>query len=70
MKVTVRDGKIAAVEPVRHRENRPLTALRVIPERIVEAQGINAIDAVTGATVSSRAILRAVEQALEKAREE
>lgn len=67
VKVTIRNGRIHAVEPLQHRENRPRTALEAIPERVVETQGIEGIDAVTGATVTSRAVLQAVKQALEAA---
>lgn len=66
-KVTIRDGRIHAIEPLQHRENRPLTALETIPARILDGQTIEGIDAVTGATVTSRAVLQAVQQALEKA---
>lgn len=67
VEVTVQDGKIAGVATVQHRENRPLTALTEIPARIMKAQGTDGVDAVTGATTTSRAVRNAVDQALQAA---
>ncbi len=65
--VTVKDGRIADIRILKHwsswigRKAEP-----VIPLRIIEQQSTN-IDAVTGATNSSRVIMNAVQNAVEKA---
>lgn len=69
VEVTVRDGFIAAAAVVEHNENRPLTAIEAIPNALVGKSGIEGVDAVTGATVTSRAILQAAEKALGQARQ-
>lgn len=63
--VTVRAGKIADVS-VEHEEKIDLNATRVIPQRIIEEQTLQ-VDGVTGATVTSQAIIEAVFQALKQA---
>lgn len=67
VKVTVAAGKIAGVELVSHFASwRGKKAEVVIPVRIIEQQSTN-VDAVTGATNSSRVIMNAVQDAVEKA---
>jgi len=67
VRVTVREGRMTSIELVRHwaswigRKADP-----VIPERIMEKQRAD-VDAVTGATNSSRVIMHAVYDALEQA---
>ena len=63
--VTIKDGKIADVQ-VKHQEKLDLGATRTIPQRIVESNSLK-VDAVTGATVTSQAIVDAAYQALKKA---
>jgi uncharacterized protein with FMN-binding domain len=62
--VTVANGRIESVRIADHREDRALSALVVIPKGIVEKQGVRDIDAVTGATVTSHAVLNATAKAL------
>ena len=64
VEVTVREGRIEAVRVVRHKEDRFLTALIDVPQHILEKQGVDRIDAVTGATISSEAVLNASAAAL------
>lgn len=64
VKVDVRDNKIANVTILSHRESLPSSSLTQIPDRIVKAQSID-VHAVTGATITSDAIMRAVKNALE-----
>ncbi|MBN1893732.1 FMN-binding protein, partial [bacterium] len=64
VEVKVQDSLIADVRVIRHRENRPLSSLRVIPYLIRKKQNLSEIQAVTGATVTSQAIVRAVRHAL------
>lgn len=67
VRVTVKDGRIVSVELTRHLHgpNHGVPA-EVLTNRIVEAQSVE-LDSVTGATGSSKAILKAVENALESA---
>ena len=66
--VTVEGGAIAAVEVVEHAETAGICdpAIEKIPAAIVAGQSL-AVDTVTGATVTSKAILAAAEQALTEA---
>jgi uncharacterized protein with FMN-binding domain len=61
-----RDGKIVSAGVVNHRERRPGTAIKDVPARIMAAQSTQ-VDAVTGATITSKAIIRAAQSALESA---
>jgi uncharacterized protein with FMN-binding domain len=64
--VTVKNRVITDVR-VRSPDNRPLTALQDIPKRIVDAQGIRGVDAITGATITSHAIMAGAATALKDA---
>ena len=66
--VTIEDGKITAVEVGENNETPGVgsNAIDILPGKIVETQSI-ALDAVTGATITSGAILAAVEDALNQA---
>jgi uncharacterized protein with FMN-binding domain len=66
-KVTIQDRRIAAIELTEHRHWRGAAAETLIPGRIIEAQSTR-VDAVSGATASSTAIMNAVETAVRKAR--
>ncbi len=68
VRVRVEGGRVSGVEVTEAAESRPRTALQDMPARIVSAGGPEGVDAVTGATVTSRAILRAVGEALSSAR--
>jgi uncharacterized protein with FMN-binding domain len=61
--VTVRDGAIDTIDLIQHRNGRGKKAEAVIPE-VMEAQYLD-VDVVSGATASSKAILKAIEAALE-----
>ena len=67
VKVTITDSRIADVELVKHTASWiGKKADEVIPQGIVEHQSTR-IDAVSGATNSSRVIMNAVQMAVEKA---
>lgn len=66
VRVEIKDGRIAAVTVTSHEENRPWSALQVVPERILRAQSIK-VDAVSGATATSGAVIAAVARALSEA---
>ncbi|HEY5912493.1 MAG TPA: FMN-binding protein [Verrucomicrobiae bacterium] len=63
--LTVASGKISNLD-VRHEEKIDLNATKIIPQRIIEKQSVQ-VDAVTGATVTSQAIVEAAFQALKQA---
>ncbi len=64
--VTVSDQKIANINLVEHRTWKGGAAEGIIPHRIIESQSTK-VDAVSGATISSVAIMNAVEVALQNA---
>ena len=65
-RVTIKDQKIAGIDLIEHRTWKGRTAEDIIPARIIEQQSTN-VDAVSGATISSVAIMNAVEDAVKKA---
>jgi uncharacterized protein with FMN-binding domain len=64
VEVTVTGGRIESVRVTRHQENWYLASIDYVPKKIVEEQGIVGVDAVTGATTTSRAIINATAAAL------
>ena len=67
VKLTIADGRITDIELVKHFASWiGNNANTVIPARIVEQQSTR-VDAVSGATNSSRVIMNAVQIAIEKA---
>lgn len=66
--VTVEDGRISEIEVVAHKESRRgRKAIEEMPRRIVKADRLD-VDAVTGATSTSRTIKAAVRSALKEAK--
>ena len=68
--VEVKDGKIATVTVGDNSETQGIgtKAIEQLPAKIVEANGTEGVDAVSGATVTSKAIFTAVEDCLEQAK--
>jgi uncharacterized protein with FMN-binding domain len=67
VRVTMREGKMAQIEIIRYWASWiGKKAESVVPQRIIEKQSAD-VDAVTGATNSSRVIMHAVNDALEQA---
>ena len=67
VRVTIASHRIISVEMLRHiASERGKEAATIIPTRIVEQQSTD-VDAVTGATNSSRVIMHATEDALRDA---
>ncbi|MFT8315585.1 MAG: FMN-binding protein [Clostridium sp.] len=64
VKVTVDNHKITAIKIIHHKNERGKKA-EVIPERVIAAQSLQ-VDTVSGATNSSKVILKAIDNALEK----
>ncbi|MDI3538672.1 MAG: hypothetical protein PWP58_1633 [Bacillota bacterium] len=67
--VEIKEGKINKVEVVEHAETPGISdpAIEQVPKAIVEKQGVDGVDVVSGATVTSKAIIEAVKSALEQA---
>ena len=68
--VEVKGGVIATVTVGDNSETQGIgsKAIEQLPAAIVEANGLEGVDAVSGATVTSKAIFSAVEEALEQAK--
>ena len=68
--VTVKDGKVSDVKVGDNSETQGIgsKAIEQLPAKIVEANGTEGVDAVSGATVTSKAIFAAVEDCLEQAK--
>jgi len=64
IEVEVKGGRIEAVKIVKHREDWFFTSFTDIPARIIERQGLKGVDAVSGATFTSTAIVGATGRAL------
>jgi uncharacterized protein with FMN-binding domain len=64
--VEIHNAKIKQIVVTKQKESRPWSVLDVVPERIVEKQVLG-VDAVTGATVSSCAVIVAVDNAVMEA---
>ena len=67
--VTIKNGKITEVTVGDNSETQGIgsKAIEQLPAKIVEAGGTEGVDAVSGATVTSKAIFTAVDEALEQA---
>ncbi len=68
--VTVEGGKVAKVEVGDNSETQGIgsKAIEQLPDEIVAANGTEGVDAVSGASVTSKAIFTAVDAALEQAK--
>lgn len=67
VKVTISEGKIVDIEVVRHFASwKGDRANDIIPQKIIAEQSTD-VDAVSGATNSSRVLMNAVQKAVEKA---
>ncbi len=66
VEVVVRSGRIESVEVTSHKEKQFYSAITDTPRQIVQKQGLKGIDAVSGATITSEAIINATARALAK----
>jgi uncharacterized protein with FMN-binding domain len=66
--VIISGGKIKTVKILKNKENRPKTSLKALPKEIIKMNGTKGVDAVTGATDTSKAVIKAVNVALLKAK--
>ncbi len=67
VEVIVKGGRIQSVRVTEHQEKQFYSALTETPGQIVKKQGVKGVDAVTGATMTSEAILNATAKALARA---
>lgn len=67
--VVVEGGKISAVNVAEHNETPQLGGLAIsyLADRVVEANGLDGVDAVSSATISSNGFRAAVQEALSQA---
>ena len=68
--VAVKDGKVSEVKVGDNSETQGIgsKAIEQLPDAIVKANGTEGVDAVSGATVTSKAIFSAVEEFLDQAK--
>lgn len=66
VEVAVKNGKVQTIEVVTSEDDRPYSALKVIPERILSEKSLK-VDTVSHATVTSTAIMATVAEALKEA---
>ena len=68
--VTIKDGKIAKVEVGENSETEGIgsKAIEQLPDAIVKANGTEGVDAVSGASVTSKAIFDAVNDCMDQAK--
>lgn len=64
VEVVVKSGRIESCKVTKHGEDMCYNAPTVVPQQIVEKQGVKDVDAVTSATISSTAIINATAKAL------
>lgn len=62
--VTVKSGRIESVKITRHKERQFYSAFTDTPNKIIAKQSVKGVDAVTGATMTSEAIINATAKAL------
>lgn len=65
--LTIGKGRIESLRVVQSRDDRPLSTLTEMPARILAKQGIKGVDSVSGATVTSDAVINATGEALQEA---
>lgn len=64
IEVAVSGGRIDSVKVTRHREKQYYSSIRDTPRKIAARQTVNGIDATSGATITSEAIINATAKAL------
>lgn len=66
VQVTVSSGKVTAIKLLKHKENRLPEFTDTLYNRVIQSQSLQ-VDTISGATITSKAYLKSVENALEKA---
>ena len=62
--VTVKSGRLMSVRITKHKDKQYYSALTDTPTQIIKKQGLKGVDATTGATITSQAIIDATAKAL------
>ncbi|MBL8818656.1 MAG: FMN-binding protein [Planctomyces sp.] len=70
IEVKVRSGRIEHVQVTKHQEKQFYSSINDTTTRIVQRQSINGIDATSGATITSEAIINATAKALASGKKE
>ncbi len=68
VQVTVSSGKVTDIKVLTHKENRPQEFTGELYGRVIKDQSLQ-VDTISGATITSKAYLKSVENALVKAQE-
>lgn len=66
IEAVVRSGRIESVKVTQHREKQFYSSLTDTPAKIIDKQSVKGIDATSGATITSEAIINATAKALAK----
>lgn len=61
--VTITSGKVTGIEVLKHKENQAIEFTNTLFGRVIEAQSLQ-VDVISGATLTSKAYLQGVENAL------
>jgi uncharacterized protein with FMN-binding domain len=64
VEVVVKDGRIEDVRVIQHREKQFYSSITDTPKKIIERQSFKDVDATTGATITSEAIINATAKAM------
>lgn len=67
LEVNVAGGRIESIKVTQYRDKQYFNALTDTPRQIVEKQGLKGVDAISGATITSQAIINATAKALANA---
>jgi len=66
VRITISLGKVTKIELLKSKEERPAEFTDTLYNRVIEKQSLH-VDAISGATLTSKAFLKAIENALSKA---
>ena len=66
--VKVENGQVTIIQVLQHKENRPQDFTDKLFNRVIQSQSLK-VDVITGATLTSKAYLQGVENALKNAQE-
>ena len=68
VKITIQNQRISSIDLLEHDTWKGKEAEEIIPDRIIREQSTD-VDTVSGATMSSRVIMNAVQNAVDKAKD-
>ena len=68
VKITIESHRISSIDLIEHDTWRGKEAEKIIPDRIIQEQSTE-VNTVSGATMSSRVIMNAVQNAVDKAKQ-